>query len=208
MFGIIDIENGIIYCMLFYEDVKDVLFGEVLVNYIGVLVYIQYDISVWIMVEFLFGVLCGVWDVIQVVIDYNVGVGVIIDGCLLYVGSSSLVEIGYIQVDFYGKCCYCGNYGCLEMIVSVESVLELVQMCMVQLMSLLLYQCLLSVEWFCQVVLQGDLLVWDIISGVGNYVGWILVIMVNLFNLQKILIGLLFNLVVEIFFLVIFSCIW
>lgn len=60
------------------------------------------------------------------VIDYNVGVGVIIDGCLLYVGSSSLVEIGYIQVDFYGKCCYCGNYGCLEMIVSVESVLELV----------------------------------------------------------------------------------
>lgn len=122
-------ENGIVYCMLFYEDVKEMLFGEVLEQYIGVLVYIQYDISVWMMVEVLFGVLCGVCDVIQVVIDYNVGVGVIIDGYLLYVGSSSFVEIGYIQVDLYGKCCYCGNYGCFEIIVSVDSIFELVQLC-------------------------------------------------------------------------------
>ena len=35
----------------------------------------------------------------------------------------------------------------------------------------------------------GDLLARDIISGVGNHVGRILAIMVNLFNPQKILIG-------------------
>jgi predicted NBD/HSP70 family sugar kinase len=63
-----------------------------------------------------------------VVIDHNVGAGVITDGRLLHAGSSSLVEIGHTQVDPYGKRCYCGNHGCLETIASVESVLELAQM--------------------------------------------------------------------------------
>ncbi|MER3609360.1 ROK family protein, partial [Klebsiella pneumoniae] len=93
----------------------------------------------WTMAESLFGASRGARDVIQVVIDHNVGAGVITDGrllhagsagvitdgCLLQAGSSSLVEIGHTQVDPYGKRCYCGNHGCLETIASVESVLEL-----------------------------------------------------------------------------------
>lgn len=92
------------------------------------------------------------------VIDHNVGAGVITDGRLLHAGSSSLVEIGHTQVDPYGKRCYCGNHGCLETIASVESVLELAQMRMAQSMSSLLHQRPLSVEWLCQAALQGDLL--------------------------------------------------
>jgi predicted NBD/HSP70 family sugar kinase len=46
----------------------------------------------------------------------------------------------------------------------------------------------------------GDLLARDIISGVGNHVGRILAIMVNLFNPQKILIGSPFNLAADICF--------
>ena len=186
--GIIDTENGIIHRMPFYEDVKDVPLGEALANHTGVPVYIQHD-------------------VIQVVIDHNVGAGVITDGRLLHAGSSSLVEIGHTQVDPYGKRCYCGNHGCLETIASVESVLELAQMRMAQSMSSLLHQRPLSVEWLCQAALQGDLLARDIISGVGNHVGRILAIMVNLFNPQKILIGSPFNLAAEILFPAISSCI-
>ena len=54
---------------------------------------------------------------------------------------------------------------------------------------------------------QGDLLARDIISGVGNHVGRILAIMVNLFNPQKILIGSPFNLAADILFPAISSCI-
>ncbi|VTN33445.1 transcriptional regulator Mic [Klebsiella pneumoniae] len=86
----------------------------------GVPVYIQHDISAWTMAESLFGASRGARDVIQVVIDHNVGAGVITDGRLLHAGSSSLVEIGHTQVDPYGKRCYCGNHGCLETIASVE----------------------------------------------------------------------------------------
>lgn len=95
--GIIDTENGIIHRMPFYEDVKDVPLGEALANHTGVPVYIQHDISAWTMAESLFGASRGARDVIQVVIDHNVGAGVITDGRLLHAGSSSLVEIGHTR---------------------------------------------------------------------------------------------------------------
>jgi transcriptional regulator of PTS gene len=144
--------------------------GEVLANHTGVPVYIQHDISAWTMAESLFGASRGARDVIQVVIDHNVGAGVITDGRLLHAGSSSLVEIGHTQVDPYGKRCYCGNHGCLETIASVEragagadahgAVDELAAA-----------SAPLSVEWLCQAALQGDLLARDIISGVGITLG-------------------------------------
>ena len=112
--GIIDTENGIVHRMPFYEDVKEMPLGEALEQHTGVPVYIQHDISAWTMAEALFGASRGARDVIQVVIDHNVGAGVITDGHLLHAGSSSLVEIGHTQVDPYGKRCYCGNHGCLE----------------------------------------------------------------------------------------------
>lgn len=187
--GIIDTENGIVHRMPFYEDVKEMPLGEALEQHTGVPVYIQHDISAWTMAEALFGASRGARDVIQVVIDHNVGAGVITDGHLLHAGSSSLVEIGHTQVDPYGKRCYCGNHGCLETIASVDSILELAQLRLNQSMSSMLHGQPLTVDSLCQAALRGDLLAKDIITGVGAHVGRILAIMVNLFNPQKILIG-------------------
>ncbi|HDG1662986.1 TPA: ROK family transcriptional regulator [Kluyvera ascorbata] len=204
--GIIDTENSIIHRMPFY-DVTDVPLGGTLEAHTGVPVYIQHDISAWTMAEALFGASRGARDVIQVVIDHNVGAGVITDGRLLHAGSSSLVEIGHTQVDPYGKRCYCGNHGCLETIASVESVMELTQVRMQQSMSSMLHQKPLTVEWLCQAAMQGDLLAKDIISSIGTNVGRILAIMVNLFNPQKILIGSPFNQAADILFPAIGDCI-
>ena len=205
--GIIDTESGVIHRMPFYEDVKDMPRGETLAAHTGVPVYIQHDISAWTMAEALFGASRGARDVIQVVIDHNVGAGVITDGRLLHAGSSSLVEIGHTQVDPYGKRCYCGNHGCLETIASVESVLELAQVRMHQSMSSMLHQQPLTVESLCQAAVKGDLLAKDIITSVGTNVGRILAIMVNLFNPQKILIGSPFNQAADILFPAISDCI-
>ena len=186
--GVIDTERGIIHSMPFYS-VQSVPLGEALEAHTGVPVFIQHDISAWTMAEGLCGASRGARDVIQVVIDHNVGAGVITDGRLLHAGSSSLVEIGHTQVDPYGKRCYCGNHGCLETIASVDSVLELAQLRLGQSMSSTLHGQPLTVESLCAAAQQGDLLAKDIITGVGTNVGRIIAIMVNLFNPQKILIG-------------------
>ncbi len=140
--------------MPFYDDVKDMPLGEALANHTGVSVYIQHDISARTMAESLFGASRGARRH-PVVIDHNVGAGVITDGRLLHAGSSSPVEIGHTRVDPYGKRCYCGNHGCTETIASVESVLELAQMRMAKSMSSMLHQQQLSVEWLCQAAQQG-----------------------------------------------------
>ena len=204
--GMIDVQSGVVHRMPFY-DVLEMPLGPALETRTGLPVYLQHDISAWTMAEALYGASRGSQNVIQVVIDHNVGAGVITDGRLLHAGSSSLVEIGHTQVDPYGKRCYCGNHGCLETIASIESVLELAQMRMAKSMSSMLHQQQLSVEWLCQAAQQGDLLARDIITGVGTHVGRILAIMVNLFNPQKILIGSPFNQASDILFPAISDCI-
>jgi len=185
--GIIDAVRGIVHRMPFY-DVCDMPLVDALSSRIGVPVFIQHDISAWTVAEGLFGASQGVADVIQVVIDQNVGAGVITSGRLLHGGSSTLVEIGHTQVDPYGQRCYCGNHGCLETIASMESILQLAQQRMPQSMSSMLHNQPLSIPAICEAALKGDLLAKDIIAGVGQNVGRILAIMVNLFNPQKILI--------------------
>uniref|UniRef100_UPI0013D45D51 ROK family protein n=1 Tax=Escherichia coli TaxID=562 RepID=UPI0013D45D51 len=75
----------------------------------------------------LYGASRGSQNVIQVVIDHNVGAGVITGGHVLHAGSHSVVEIGHTQVDPYGKRCYCGNHGRLETVASIENMLEIAQ---------------------------------------------------------------------------------
>ncbi len=204
--GIINTERGIIHRMPFY-DIEDMPLGETLAAHTGVPVYIQHDISAWTMAESLFGASAGASDVIQVVIDQNVGAGVITDGRLLHAGSSSLVEIGHTQVDPWGTRCYCGNHGCLETIASVDSVLALARQRMTQSMGSRLHQQPLTVESLCDAAVEGDLLARDIVTGVGTNVGRILAIMVNLFNPQKILIGSPLNRAASILHPAIVQCI-
>lgn len=186
--GIIDARRGIVHRTPFY-DVTDMPLGEVLSARIGVPVFIQHDISAWTMAEGLFGASRGVSDVIQVVIDQHVGAGVITGGRLLHAGSSTLVEIGHSQVDTFGKLCYCGNHGCLETIASMENILSLAQQRMAQSMGSSLHDQPLTITSLCEAALEGDLLAKDIIVDIGQHIGRILAIMVNLLNPQKILIG-------------------
>lgn len=205
--GIIDTEHGIIHRMPFYEDVKDMPLGEILANHTGVSVYIQHDISAWTMAEALYGASRGSQNVIQVVIDHNVGAGVITGGHVLHAGSHSVVEIGHTQVDPYGKRCYCGNHGCLETVASIENMLEIAQQRLSGSMSSSLHGAPLTVESLCDAALAGDQLARDIILGVGHSVGRILAIMVNLFNPEKILVGSPLNRAAEILHPAIASCI-
>ncbi|WP_034914713.1 MULTISPECIES: ROK family protein [Erwinia] len=204
--GIVDAKTGIVQRMPFYQ-VDAMPLGPELEKRTGLPVYIQHDICAWTMAEALFGASRDIKDVIQVVIDHNVGAGVITGGRLLHGGSSTLVEIGHTQIDAWGKQCYCGNHGCLETVASIESMLELAAQRLPASPQSTLHHLPLSIESLCDAALAGDLLARDVITGVGHNVGRILAIMVNLFNPQKILIGSPLNQASEILYPAIADCI-
>lgn len=204
--GMVDSATGVIHRMPFY-DVEEMPIGPELERRTGVPVFLQHDICAWTMAEALFGSSRGCQNVIQIVIDHNVGAGVITGGRMLHAGSRNLVEIGHTQVDPYGKRCYCGNHGCLETVASTESMLELAQQRLSVSMSSLLHGLPLTVESLCNAALQGDPLARDIIVDVGNNVGRIVAIMVNLFNPDKILVGSPLNTAAGILYPAIMDCI-
>ncbi|RWR03578.1 transcriptional regulator [[Pantoea] beijingensis] len=204
--GIINTQKGIVHRMPFY-DVVDMPLGPELENRTGLPVFIQHDICAWTMAESLFGASKGARDIIHVVIDHNVGAGVITGGRLLHSGSSSLVEIGHTQIDPYGKQCYCGNHGCLETVASTGSMLELAHQRLETSPASSLHNQPLTVDSLCDAALEGDQLAKDIITSAGHSVGRIVAIMVNLFNPQKILIGSPLNRASDILFPAISACI-
>ncbi|WP_114195867.1 sugar metabolism global transcriptional regulator Mlc [Edaphovirga cremea] len=204
--GMIDATAGIVHRMPFY-NVNEMAIGPALGERTGLPVFLQHDIGAWTMAEALYGASRGCQNVIQVVIDHNVGAGVITGGRVLHAGSRSVVEIGHIQVDPYGKRCYCGNHGCLETVASIENMLELVQQRLNVSMSSQLHGAPLTVESLCDAAMAGDQLARDVILGVGHSVGRIVAIMVNLFNPEKILIGSPLNRAANILHPAILSCI-
>lgn len=152
--GMIDVQSGVVHRMPFY-DVLEMPLGPALETRTGLPVYLQHDISAWTMAEALYGASRGSQNVIQVVIDHNVGAGVITGGHVLHAGSHSVVEIGHTQVDPYGKRCYCGNHGCLETVASIENMLEIAQQRLSGSMSSSLHGAPLTVESLCDAALAG-----------------------------------------------------
>ncbi|BDH45789.1 transcriptional regulator [Salmonella enterica subsp. enterica serovar Choleraesuis] len=204
--GIIDSTSGVVHSMPFY-DVNELPLAEALNKRTGLPIFVHHDISAWTLAESLFGASQGANDVIQVVIDHNVGAGVITGGRLLHGQRSSVVEIGHTQVDPYGQRCYCGNHGCLETVASIDSILATAAQRMAHSPGSMLHQQPLTIEALCEAARDGDLLACDIIEGVGHSVGRIVAVMVNLFNPQKILIGSPLNQAAEVLHPAILTCI-
>lgn len=197
--GLINAASGVVHRLPDY-DVQDMPLGDTLAARTGLPVFVQHDISAWTLAESLFGASRGAQDVIQIVIDETVGAGVISGGKLLHKSGRALVEIGHTQIDPDGKQCYCGNHGCLETVASTGSLLTLVAQRLASQPENALHQQALTLESLCTAAQAGDRLSHDAIVSVGQHIGRMLAMMVNIFNPQQILIGSPLNQAADVLF--------
>lgn len=56
----------------------------------------------------------GVRSLVGVTLGTGIGGGIVLDGEILHGASDAAAEIGHMTIDFTGRRCACGNYGCLE----------------------------------------------------------------------------------------------
>ncbi|PIJ51693.1 transcriptional regulator [Erwinia sp. OLTSP20] len=186
--GRVNASLGIIHSMPFYP-VNEMPLASFLSSRIGLPVFLAHDIYGWTLAEALFGAARGGRDVIHLVIDDNVGAGVITGGRILHAGGASQVEIGHIQLNPQGRACYCGNQGCLETLASVPYLLDEAAQQLRDYPDSLLHQQLLTVGALCQAAQCQDPLARQLISDVGQRVGGLLAVMVNIFHPEKIVIA-------------------
>lgn len=86
-------------------------------------VYIKNNSGLIAYAEKEFGSHGGADNLVSIDIDDGVGAGILIDGAI-YDGGGMAGEFGHMSVDYGGKRCKCGNYGCLELVSSIPAILE------------------------------------------------------------------------------------
>ncbi|AUU12836.1 MULTISPECIES: sugar metabolism global transcriptional regulator Mlc [Proteus] len=188
MNAIVDPISGVIYSSPYYA-IQDIPLADKIQEKTGVAVFLQHSVTAWTMAESLYGAAKNNSDILQIVIDDIVGAGVVTNGKTLHSNSHSAVEIGHTKVIDSQTQCYCGAKGCLETEISIPQLIKKAQHLAQENPTSILNQYPITVETLCDAVLIGDKQALDIINLVAQRLGFILAVMVNIFNPQKILIG-------------------
>lgn len=109
---VVEIETGVNLVKLLKQDFPG---AEIdLCNTSGLIAYAEKE----------FGAGVGVQNLVSIEIADGVGAGVVIEGDI-YGGTNGIAcEFGHVSVDYKGEKCKCGNYGCLEMYVSLPAIMK------------------------------------------------------------------------------------
>ncbi|MDX7986484.1 ROK family protein [Xenorhabdus sp. 12] len=191
--AIVDPINGVIHSSPYY-DIKDIPLGAFLHQRTGLPIFLQHGITAWTIAESLYGAGKSCQNLIHLVIDDHVGAGIMTAGQMLHAGNHSVVEIGHTQIDPDGESCYCGNIGCLETVVGFKSILEKTRVLAKNrpessINTFINNTGALTIDSLCLAATNGDALASEIIHGIGEKIGRIMAIIVNIFNPERILIG-------------------
>ena len=152
-------------------------------------IYIGNDTRALALAEYYLGAARGCQDFILVSIHHGAGAGIISNGQLLLGKNRNVGEIGHIQIDPFGEHCHCGNFGCLETMVSNKAIIAQTRAMLAKGHTSSLQSEKLTIEQICQAAIRNDPVAVQIIRQAGENLGRVLAILVNLFNPEKILLA-------------------
>ncbi len=187
--GLIDSEKGIVE---YIPDISvdDFTLGDIVTKQFHVECFIGNDIRGKALAEYYFGASRDCKDSILVSVHRGTGAGIIVNGQVFLGVNRNVGEIGHIQIDPLGDKCQCGNFGCLETVVSNPAILKRIRSLIEQgYGSSLAAVDEITMTEVCKHALNGDELAKQNLINVGNKLGQALAITVNLFNPQKIVIA-------------------
>ncbi|MDR0219265.1 MAG: ROK family transcriptional regulator [Enterobacteriaceae bacterium] len=186
--GLVDLDNGIIRYMP-HIKVDNWALEHNLRQYFNISCFVGHDIRSFALAEHYFGATRHCEDSILVRVHRGTGAGIIVSNNILLNQRGNLGEIGHIQIDTLGERCHCGNFGCLETVVSNPAIEARVQHQLRQGFpsTLALDRC--NIHEICLAANQGDSLAVEVIRQAGHNLGKAIAIAINFFNPQKIVIA-------------------
>ena len=115
--GLVDPKEGENYTYL-TAVVKSKTLQETLEDKFNIPVFIQNDVKSVTTAESRFGLARNRKDVLVILMDWGIGLGIVMDGKLQNGTSGFSGEFGHIPFVDDGALCYCGKRGCLETVAS------------------------------------------------------------------------------------------
>ena len=158
-------------------------------------VFIQNDVKTNALAESRFGLAKDKKDALVLLMDWGIGLGIIMDGKLQSGMSGFAGEIGHIPFVKDGDLCHCGKKGCLETVASGIALARMAKEGIKSGQTSLLNS--LSEEEIDQIephivieaANKGDQYAINILSQVGENLGKAMAIVIQLFNPEIIVLG-------------------
>lgn len=192
--GLIDTEAGMNYTYLASADTSQSL-QEILTASFGYPVFIQNDVKCAAIAESRKGLCRGISDALVVLMDWGIGLGIIMDGEMRKGSKGFSGEIGHIPLVDEGALCYCGKQGCLETVASgialARMAKEGIKSGQHSLLNELSDQEVDKIEphLVIDAANRGDQYAINILSVVGSNLGKGIATLVQLFNPELIILG-------------------
>lgn len=151
--------------------------------------FVGHDIRSLALAEHYFGATQLYPDSILVRVHRGTGAGILVNGQIFLGSNGNVGEIGHIQVDPLGERCHCGNFGCLETVVSNGAIEQRVRHLLAQGFNSRLSPDDCHIAAICKAANRGDSLAQEVLEHAGKYLGKAIAIAINLFNPQKVVIA-------------------
>lgn len=186
--GLVDPTAGLVRYMP-HIDVDNWPLVEHLQARFAVNCFIGHDIRSLALAEHYFGASRHCQDSILIRVHRGTGAGIIVNGQIFLGSNGNVGEIGHIQIDPLGDHCHCGNFGCLETVVSNSAIEQRVLNLLKQGYPSKLTMETSQIAPICLAANRGDALAHEVIEHAGLYLGRAIALTVNLFNPQQVVIA-------------------
>ena len=192
--GLIDAEKGENYSY-FLNDSENISLITAFEKMLKLPVVIQNDVNGSSMAEFTHGMAKGKKNVLVLLMDWGVGLGIIMDGKLRQGTCGFSGELGHIPFVENGALCYCGKHGCLETIASGNALSEMAKEGILSgknsMLNKLTNEELERIEPAVIIAAanKGDQYAIQLLSNIGTYMGKGIAMLIQLFNPELIILS-------------------
>ena len=193
--GLVDSDAGKNYTYLVSSSGEPNSLQDILEEKFKKPVYVQNDVKTNALAECRFGLALNKKDALVLLMDWGIGLGIIMDGKLQSGMSGFAGEIGHIPFVKDGELCHCGKRGCLETVASgialARMAKEGIKSGQTSLLNALSEEEIEQIE--PQIVIdaanKGDQYAINILSQVGENLGKAVATLIQLFNPELIILG-------------------
>ncbi|GAA4207126.1 ROK family transcriptional regulator [Pedobacter jeongneungensis] len=192
--GLIDAKKGENYSY-FLNDGENISLTAAFEKMLDLPVVIQNDVNGSSMAEFTHGMASGKQNVLVLLMDWGVGLGIIMDGKLRQGNCGFSGELGHIPFVENGVLCYCGKHGCLETVASGNALSEMAKEGILSGKNSMLNQLTkeelerIEPAVIIKAANRGDQYAIQLLSNVGTYMGKGISMLIQLFNPELIVLS-------------------
>lgn len=193
--GLLDVEQGVSKFSPNFPGWSDVPVARWFRERLHIPTFIDNDVRVNLYGEWRYGAAKGKKNVVLLTLGTGLGAGVVMDGRMLYGATGSAGEIGHMNIRRAGRPCRCGSSGCLGRYVSALGMVQTLKDKLQAGAQSVVTQWVkddydkITAKMISDAYDTGDPAAIETLRETGEFLGYGLVNVINLYNPEMVVIG-------------------